>query len=133
MGYQESDFITKMLRPYFFQRKEWKTCHIEAKVSKGKTCPFTAFQEHQLPDLQEATRGMVIYKPSDMSFGRKPADLIITNKVDSWIAILFEKEKTPRTCFHLIHVKDVLKLQKTPDKKSISREDCENFGKVCYL
>lgn len=132
MAYKETDFISKMLRPYL-KKSNWKTSIIEAKVSAGKTMPFSGFQFHQLPTLKKASEDQIIFKPSDMALGIKPADIFVINRENAWVAILFEKEKTPRRSFYMIKIWDVLTLKTESGKKSITKKDCEDRGLLCSL
>lgn len=118
----EAKFGTTILRKYL-KNCNMSNAAIEAKVSKGKTLPFSSFQPHQLPFLEKIKYGQDVYKIPDTATGMKPADFYILNKAEAWVAILFEKDKTPRNCFHMIEIEDILKIKKD-GRKSIHKKDC---------
>ena len=130
MSFKECDFVTKILRKYI-KKEDWKTSIIEAKVSAGRTLPFSKFQCHQIPTLIKVNKGQIIYKPSDLVFDLKPADIFVYNQEDSYVAILFNKDKLPRERFYLIAGIYVLALQKIPNKKSLTEDDCSVLGFEC--
>jgi len=125
--YKESTFITKLLKPYL-KKHNWETSYIEAKVSSGNTLPFSKFQFHQIGILKKATKEMIAYKIPDVGMGMKPTDIIVTNKIKAYVAILFNKDQTPRKEFGLLSVEEVIKIKES-GAKSIKKSDCI----TCYF
>lgn len=129
---KENEFITKLLRPWL-KKHDWASGYIEAKVSKGKSLPFSSFQYHQLATLRKVSLSQDVYKIPDSATGIKPSDIIVLNKANGWVAILFEKDKRPIGSFYLIDIKNVYHIKDRLKKRSLTKKDCEYYGVECSI
>lgn len=111
----------------------WRTsAAFELKLTKIDNLPFAAVKEHQLIGLWNAKNTQVVYKLSDVSFGKKPFDEFVLSGAESYIAIMFYKPNSKHQ-FYLIEISDFLEEKKKSERKSLTEERASEIGKLILI
>ena len=128
-NFKESDF-QNLICKYIKNNYPDIPTHIgEAKVSKGRTINFNAFQPQQLPSLHKAATTGLYFKLTDASLGSKPADYIFIR--GGYVALMFEIDKQQE----LAYLVDILKVMALKDSgaKSITLTYAKENGREINL
>ena len=128
-NFKEKDFqglVTKWMKKNAFGSFPY-----ELKISKGKTLPFSRFEEQQIPALQKANRGIFHFKLTDASLGLKPFDGFVFKKSKAYVGIMFEVDRQQEICY-FIPIKKIIKLRES-GAKSIKLDFSKEHGKEIKL
>jgi len=105
------------------------TSAFELKVSKGKSLPFNALQEHQKNALLIAKHGVLVWKIPDAGY-QNPFDSFVMRGVGAYVVIAFRDQKK---VFYLIDIDDWCNEEKISKRKSITEERAEELSTYACL
>ncbi len=106
----------------------------ELKITKGKSIPFSALQEHQEFYLNKAINGKLNIRIQDPPFNlgtsfatKRPFDAVTIEKVNAYVVILFYEPRKKKN-FYYITIQAWNYLKETLNRKSITENLAIEFA-----
>ena len=126
VAYLEKDFQTEFSKwlKYNFKR----TAVFELKLTRTKSLPFSAVEEHQVNALYNAKHAHVVHKLPDTGY-QNPFDCFFLKGSEAYVAVMFMKQKK----FFLIDIDDFMLEKKCSERKSLTEERAAEIGRQCEL
>lgn len=122
---KEKDLQSKVTK-YMIHR--WQTNAVfELKICKEPSLPFDAVKPHQINALKLAKLGTLAYKIPDVGYDQKPFDMIVLNKVEAYVLVMFYA----RACkhFYIIDVEDYIFESTYSERRSLTEDRAKEIGK----